>query len=352
MSYVRPTLAEIVQRVSNDVTSRLETGDDVLRRSDAEVYSRVFAGVAHGMYSFIDWVSRQILPDSSDLDILIRQSSLWGVERKAAATATGSVTFTVQSGSVVPAGVLLQALDGQQYVTTADAVVTAPTATAPVEALEAGAAGNRVAGQNMTLVSPIAGVQSVAVSGELSGGADIESEDELRARLLARIRKPPQGGCSYDYEAWALEVDGVTRAWVYPQELGLGTVTVRFVRDNDGTGSAILPDAAEVAEVQAYIDERRPVTADVTVVSPVAVPLNFQISGLTPATQAVKDAIAAELQDLLLRESVPGGTILLSHIRAAISAATDEDDYALVSPAANVTHTTGQMATMGTITWL
>ena len=32
-------------------------------------------------------------------------------------------------------------------------------------------------------------------------------------------------------------------------------------------------------------------------------------------------------EDLLLREAVPGGTLLLSHIRAAISSATGESDY-------------------------
>ena len=258
------------------------------------------------------------------------------------------MTFTVQAGSVIPSGTLLQALDGVQYATTADAIVAAPSATAPVAGVVAAAAGNRATGQTLSLVSPVVGVQTSALAGELSGGADIETDDALRARLIARIQQPPQGGASYDYESWALEVEGVTRAWVYPQDLGLGTVTVRFVRDND---ASLIPDVGEVAAVQAYIDARRPVTAQPTVVAPVAVPLAFTISGLVPATSTVQAAVQAELADLLLREAVPGGTILLSHIRAAISAATGETDYVLVLPAANVTNTTGNMSTMGVITW-
>jgi uncharacterized phage protein gp47/JayE len=66
----------------------------------------------------------------------------------------------------------------------------------------------------------------------------------------------------------------------------------------------------------------------------------------------VQAAVLAELQDLLLREATPGGTLLLSHIRAAISSAAGETDFVLTSPAANVTNTTGNMCTMGTITWL
>ena len=55
---------------------------------------------------------------------------------------------------------------------------------------------------------------------------------------------------SFDYVAWALgRRDPRLGA---PQELGPGTVTVRFVRDNDGTGSAIIPDSTE--GVQSYIE--------------------------------------------------------------------------------------------------
>jgi uncharacterized phage protein gp47/JayE len=82
------------------------------------------------------------------------------------------------------------------------------------------------------------------------------------------------------------------------------------------------------------------------------VQLNFTIQGLVPATFTVQAAVQAELADLLLREAVPGGIILLSHIRAAISAAAGETDYVLIAPLVNVTNSTGNMSTMGSITWL
>jgi uncharacterized phage protein gp47/JayE len=348
MSFNRPALTDLIGRVRNDMLSRL-AADDVLRRADAEVMTRVMAGVTHGLYGFIDWLSRQVIYDTAEAEFLERWCSIWGVDRKEAAAATGRVSFTVQSGVVIRSGTLLQALDGVQYQLTADATITAPTASAPVEAVIAAAAGNRAIGQSLALVSPVIGVQSTTVASELSGGADIETDDALRARLLARIQQPPQGGADYDYVTWALEVPGVTRAWVYPNALGLGTVVVRFVRDNDASP---IPDAGEVATVQAYLDARRPVTAQLTVVAPVAAPLNFSIQGLVPATITVQAAVQAELADLLLREAIPGGTILLSHIRAAISAATGETDYALLAPVANVTNTTGNISTMGTIAWL
>jgi uncharacterized phage protein gp47/JayE len=44
--------------------------------------------------------------------------------------------------------------------------------------------------------------------------------------------------------------------------------------------------------------------------------------------------------------------VLLSHLRAAISAAAGVTDFTMTVPAADVTHTTGHLAIMGTITWV
>jgi uncharacterized phage protein gp47/JayE len=67
---------------------------------------------------------------------------------------------------------------------------------------------------------------------QLTGGTDQETDDELRLRVLTRIRQPPMGGDADDYVAWALAVPGVTRAWCSPLEMGIGTVTVRVMCDD------------------------------------------------------------------------------------------------------------------------
>lgn len=349
MPFTRPTLPQLIERDIADIESRLPGSDARLRRSVLGALARAHAGAVHGLYGFLDWLSRQILPDTADAEILARWANVWGVTRKAAAQAKGSVTLTGTTGVVIPAGTVLQRSDSVEFTTDAEATLAAGTATAAVTASVGGAAGNTAAGSALAFVSPIAGVNSSATvtAAGLTQGTDTESDDDLRERLLTRIQSPPQGGTAADYVAWAKEVAGVTRAWCYPQELGVGTVTVRFVRDDD---ASIIPDAAEVQAVQDHIDPLRPVTADVSVAAPIAVPLDFTIT-ITPATQAVKDAVAAELADLLRREAEPGGTILLSHIREAISVAAGETNHVLTVPAADVTHTTGQLATMGTITW-
>jgi uncharacterized phage protein gp47/JayE len=345
----RPALSDIVARTRGDLLTRLSQ-DELLRRSDAEVLARVLAGASHEIHGYLDWIARQVIYDTADDEILIRWASIWGVAQKAAAAASGNVLVTGTVGKLIPVDTLMKRADGVEFMVTADTTLGASATAVPVEAVEAAAAGNTVAGIDLTLLNPIAGVQSVVTvdSAALTNGSDIESVTSLRSRFLARIQQPPAGGSQSDYVNWALEVPGVTRAWVYPMEMGAGTVTVRFVRDND---ASIIPDAAEVQAVKDYIDARRPVTADLYVVAPVAVPLNLTIQ-ITPATATVKAAVEAELRDLLLREAAPGVTLLISHIREAISTAAGETDNVLVSPTTNQVYTTGQMPVFGSITWV
>lgn len=352
MPFARPTLTDLIERILADLSSRVVGVDGaVLRRSVLGVLGRGLAGASHELHGHLEWIARQVLPDTADADYLERWANIWGVKRKAAEFATGSVTFSGTSGAVVPEGTVVQRQDGVRLVTTAQGTLsgTPATATVAVQAVEAGAAGNTLAGVAVALLQPITGVQSTAVvaAGGIVNGSDAETDDQLRQRLIDRIQAPPQGGSAADYVTWALEVPGVTRAWVYPMEMGAGTVTVRFVRDND---ASIIPDSGEVDAVQDYIDARRPVTADVYVVAPTAVPLDMTIQ-INPDTAEVRAAIEAELADLLRREAEPGGTILISHIREAVSTAAGEFDSVVVTPSANVSHSTGEIAVLGTITF-
>lgn len=351
MPFNRPTLKEIVSQLQTDFATRVPGADTQLRRSVFAVMSRVIGGALHLIYGFIAWVARQILPDVAESDWLARHGSIWGITRKPASFARGQASFGAAAGSEIPAGALVKRSDGVEYLVEADAVAAGGAAVAGLKAVTPGADGNADVGVTMSLVQPAAGVQSAGtVSMEISGGADTEEDEDLRGRILKRIQEPPHGGCGYDWAAWALEVSGVTRAWVRPLWMGLGTVGVLFVCDD---ADDIIPDAETVARVQDHLnaDDRKPVTADVYVVAPTPAVLDFEIAGLTPATVAVKSEVEAELRDLIRREAMPGGTILLSHIREAISIAVGEYDHALVSPAANVTHQQHEIAVMGAITW-
>ena len=337
MPFARPTLADLDARLVADLESRLPGTDPLLAVSYLGALVRSLAGSHHELYGFLEWIADQVFPDTADGPELLRWAAIWGVRPVAAIRATGTITVTGTATTVIPAGTVFQSGLAVEYET--DAEVTIPAAgtlAVDVTAVLAGAAGNAVVGVAVTLVSPITGLQSAAtVATALTGGADVESTESVRARLLARIQNPPRGGTVEDYELWARSASAdVTRSWGRALAGGLGTVTVYFMTD-DATDNGI-PAAGTVTTVDDYIDDRRPVTADVTVAAPTAV-ANWasRSTAVMPMTQAVQDAIEAELADLIRREAEPGGTLLVSPTSARpFPRAAGEIDHVLTSPTA------------------
>ncbi len=350
MPFDRDDLPTIMARTQADV--ELELGVDArLPHSLPAVLGRVLAGVAHGMYGYLDWQARQLLPDTAEAEFLGRHGLLKGVLPSPATFADGPVLFGGVDGTLLPGGVLLQTAAGVEYTTDADATVTGGLAAVNVTAVQAGLAGNAPLGLAVQLVTALAGINSlgsVATPG-IIGGLDAETDDALRPQVLAAYREPDQSGAGYDYVGWALEVAGITRAWAVPVYDGPGTVGVYVVLDDQALTP--IPDAPTLALVQAALDARRPPgTQGVTALAPTGVAINFDIR-LTPDTPALRLAVVAELADLLRRESGPGVTILFSHIYQAIAVTEGLDDFTLLAPTANFTHTAAQIAILGTLTW-
>jgi len=354
MPFSRPQLSELIQRAEADFETRLEGADARLRRSGLAVIARAHSGAVHGLYDFLSFIARQVMIDTAETEFLERWAGVWGVPRKAASFAEGPMVFTGQAGEEVPAGTQVRFSTAIVYETIAPVTLdTDGTAIATARALLPGRDGNIEEGRSLSLAAPVEAVDSAVTAGVggLTGGADEEDDDSLRRRLLDRIQMPPAGGAAFDYVRWALEVPGVTRAWVSPREMGEGSVTVRFMMDNPDPDSDGIPQDADEEAVFNHISPLRPVTADLFVEAPIAQPLTFRIQGLFPAAQAVRDAVEAELKDLIRREAVPNGTLLISHIREAISIAAGEFDHRLLDPTADVARGVGEIATFGGVTW-
>ena len=87
MPFKRPLLVDLINRTRNDIVSRL-SNQDLLRRSNAEVFTQVLSGIAHGLYGYLDWLSSQLIYDTAETFMLERWASIWGVSRLAATQAT------------------------------------------------------------------------------------------------------------------------------------------------------------------------------------------------------------------------------------------------------------------------
>lgn len=350
MAFSRMSITELRDYYEAKMASKFGILTPLLPKSIVRVLAYMFAGGDHLLYGFLQYFAVNAIIDTANTEYLGRWATIWGLSRKAATYASGIVTFSGVDTTVVPAGTTIKRADDQEFSTDAAGTISGGSVDISVTATLAGSDGNTAAASTLTLSSPIAGVDSSVVVGSdgIADGADQETDELLRARLLNRIQQPPQGGNQNDFVQWALSVAGVTRAWCLPNYLGLGTVGVTFVEDDNEI--SIIPSSAKVQEVEDYIDVRRPVTAAVTVFAPTAVALDVEVD-ISPNTAAVQAEIEAELEDLLLQDAEPGVTILISRIRQAISNAQGESDHDLISPTADVTYAASELPVLGTITF-
>lgn len=340
MPWPRPSLPDLIRRTAEDFRSRLP-GDAFLRHSFEWALSRVIAGLTHGLYGHQEWISRQAVPgpDADDETILQWAALFLDPPRILATRAKGQVTFTGNDGVTVPPGTELSIGDVLYRVDTGGTVVGGQVEL-DATAVRAGASGNAVEGARVTLTSPIAGLDSTGEvgHGDITGGTDDEPISGVRRRLANRLANPPRGGGPGDFIAWVLEARGegvpVDRAWEYPLREGLGTVGIAFTVE--GPDPVNLPTPEQRETVHDYVRSKAPVHMR-ELVSLELQPVPFAVHvKINPDNLVVRNAVRAQIRDLLLRFAEPEMTIPHLEIVRAISATEGLLNSAIVAPTGDV----------------
>lgn len=249
----RETVASIRARLDADVNAGVApTSPDFVDTTEGGVYSDLAQAFALECSRLWDALASDtiaaIFPAYSWGTYLDQHGALIGVARKDASKATGEVTFSGTNGTLVPTGTVVAVLqsdpdaDAVEFRTTASGTIASGTLTVAVEAAEAGATGNAAASTVTVLLSPVSGVSAVTNALPITGGADVETDEDYRTRVTAAYLAPQGAGTVADYERWALEYPGVGFATAEPLWGGAGTVRV------------IVTDAANDPVSQTVID--------------------------------------------------------------------------------------------------
>ena len=255
--------------------------------------------LAPGAYVF--WESLQALRaqvpisfvDETSGRFIDKNAAGYGITRKPGTVASVLLTFTGSAGTTIPAGTLCVTQDGLGFAT--DEALTlgesgSGTVTATADAV--GTAYNVPAGAIVSMQQAVSGVTALT-NEAAAGGTDPETDAALFARLDAYKKTPPTSGNDRHYHQWALAVNGVGAASVIRCWDGPGTVKV-IIAD-----MALRPVEEELrAEVAAYIETQRPVTAEVTVESAAGVPVTVSVTVTTDGTVS-KPATEQELTERL-----------------------------------------------------
>lgn len=284
-----------------------------------------------------DWVLNQSFPQTAQGVYLDDHAAMRGIARQAAAKAGGILRFSVTDAPVqelnIPMGSVCMTEGGVRFQTTRAAVLAAGTLTAdvPAEALEPGGGSNAAAWSVTVMAACPMGITACTNPTAFSGGADEESDEALRVRVMDSFERLPNGANAAFYEEQALRHQGVAAAVAVGRARGIGTVDVYIAK------SSGLPDAALLGAVEADLQAKREIAVDVRVLAPeesrldVTVELDVGENGNFPVVKsAAERAIAGWLTGKLL-----GKPILLAELGQLIYGVDGVKNYHILAPSAD-----------------
>jgi uncharacterized phage protein gp47/JayE len=190
-----------------------------------------------------------------------------GITRKPASYATGTVTFTGTEGTVIPLQFLVSTGTYQFWTQQIATIPVGGTVDVPIRAIELGNTSNVLASTITTIVNPLRGVTAVTNTLGTTGGADVETDEALRARYNESISL---GGASTTsaIEAELLQVQNVVAA-VVTENVTMATVdgipAKAFEAMVYGGTNSDIADAiyrTKAAGIQAFGDITVPITDD------------------------------------------------------------------------------------------
>ena len=272
MSLTTPTTKEISNNIIAQLEATLNQSIPLLPKSFLRVLSKTLAGVFVLLYKYGGFMFLQMFVQTASANEtivngktiipLIEWGRLIGVGDPVAATNAElliDITVENQVGSLPSGSQLINADNGVTYITIGAVLLNAPIVQANIRAVSdqtdgggSGTIGNLDPGAIVSFANPLANVaRDAVVDSQVVTGADAESTEAYRQRVIDRWQKRLQGGALSDYEAWGEETAGIINAYPYTSDCP-GQVDVYCEATPESSGD---PDGIPTtAQLQAVLD--------------------------------------------------------------------------------------------------
>jgi uncharacterized phage protein gp47/JayE len=319
MSFKRDSLAVLLDRVYANYTSLFRPFDKTPRKNLLKVFASVEAGMYHQLLGDLDFLAKQIFPDTAEGEYLREH---WSSKTPPlyAIAASGEVTITGIPHKPVPLGVVFGANSGEHYYLDKSYRLDANgQAIAAIKAENPGAQGNLAPGEKLSIISAIpAGIDSEAVvSGSgIIGGAEAETDEEYLSRVLATLRTPSRYGRKDDFALWARDASAeVSSAWEFKNFGVFGAVLIQVLKGNQLDGVSPVDN---LAEVRNYINNNAP-PVFFEVRTPNIIPINPSASLLPHEdSQVNRDLAENRMKTYMQVAAKPGAKITAGALRLAV----------------------------------
>lgn len=247
--------------------------------------------------------------------------------------ATGATTFTYEAS-------------GTQGLASGAINTTVNTALVEVYSLSSGLETNLASGDELTLDSPILGLNSTAYvdANGLSGGVDAETLDELKARTLDYIQNPVPVESPGFYANLAKSINGIQNAWCIPPQTAIqaGNIYI-YIQPYTPQNITNLTNKILDGNLNAGL-----YNGNINILEPVEKLVNITITGLTPNNQSMQNAINANLQDLFNKTTL-GITISSAEIENTIRLTLDSNNTRPIFTSLNISDLTTDINTLLTL---
>lgn len=214
-------------------------------------------------------------------------------------------------------------------------LTAANMASITVQSVGYGETQNLTNGAKLSLGSPISGVNTTASVqySQVSGGTDLESDDNLRIRIIDIYQNPISHFNVNDIDAKAKQLSGVTRTWIYSSgDLYGNSIAITSINRNGNVATVITSSAhglenCMVVAVSGASQTDYNITARVLVIDSVTFCYVVANAPVTPATGTVT-----------AQASIPLGQVVVFFTR--------DNDASIIPSASEVTDLTSQLSTI------
>lgn len=262
----------------------------------------------------IQYAATQNLVDFSNAPVLDYLGALLGVQRLAASKATCTVLFTLSGNTTqttIPQGTRIATADGQVVFQTINAVIIqagVASVSIDAESLTAGSSSNNMAvGTVKVILDPQAFIVTASNTTASGGGADEESDAELRERIKLAPASFSNAGSrgAYEYFARTASPSIIDVAVMGPNDTPATAPGEVEIYPLMADGSVAPQTVLDLVNDAVNSEKVRPLTDLVSVIAPTKVDytINVALTIFTDTVAAtVKAAVEASLNEFALEK--------------------------------------------------
>ena len=245
-----------------------------LAKNEGSTLSNISAGISIDLaeiYAALSRTEQLVFIKNTFDEFLDERIGEFGIYRKQGEHSKGVVYVEGNTGAHIINGDRIES-GGLLYVVIQDLTLQDDNELnfTQVEAVDTGVKYNLLPDTEFNLVEANSNIKRIYNRVMFQGGTEPETDEELRTRFELFQRNKATSGNVADYIQWAMSVDGVKDVRVYPLWAGNGTVKLLIFGDGDG-----LVDDEVLNSCTEYINMKKPIGADVTVIRPELVTVNI-----------------------------------------------------------------------------